>query len=351
MRSTHNKWLTVFATITAFCTLLLLAAGGLVTSHEAGMAVPDWPTSYGYNMFMFPFSMWVGGIFYEHSHRLIASAVGFLTIILMVWLWVKESRQWMRWLGVIALLAVVTQGVLGGLRVTLFKAQLGIFHATLAQLFFALVGSIALFTSQWFQNLRREASYVPRWLKNSSIFLTALILGQLALGATMRHQHAGLAIPDFPLAYGRIWPRTDPAFLAAVNARSQEPSEAAPVTPFRIYLHMAHRIVAVMIFIGAAAIAFAARRAQALPKALLRLTTGWFGLICLQVLLGIYTVLSNKAADIATAHVIVGALSLLTGTFVCLISRAQAQVRADEVLERSQASKSGGQLHSVSAVG
>src|SRR5437660_5195471 len=101
-RTKHNPWLHRFAILTAAITLVLICVGGLVTSKEAGMSVPDWPTSYGYNMFALPFSKWVGGIFWEHSHRLAATGVGFCTSILAIWLWVKESRQWLRWLGVIA---------------------------------------------------------------------------------------------------------------------------------------------------------------------------------------------------------------------------------------------------------
>src|SRR5512147_1858483 len=115
--SEHSPWLHRFAVLTAATTLALIWIGGLVTSHGAGMAVPDWPTTYGYNMFFFPISKWVGGIFYEHTHRLVASGVGFLTVILAVWLWVKESRPSLRWLGVLAVFLVMLQGVLGGLRV------------------------------------------------------------------------------------------------------------------------------------------------------------------------------------------------------------------------------------------
>ncbi len=112
-RSVHNPWLHRFALLTAIATLVLIGVGGLVTSHGVGMSVPDWPTTYGYNMFLFPISKWVGGIFYEHTHRLVASAVGFLTAILAVWLWIKESRPWLRWLGIVAFFAVVLQGVAG----------------------------------------------------------------------------------------------------------------------------------------------------------------------------------------------------------------------------------------------
>jgi cytochrome c oxidase assembly protein subunit 15 len=99
----------------------------MVTSKGVGLAVPDWPTTFGYNMFLFPVSKWVGGILFEHTHRLMGSVVGFLTIILAVWLWLSEDRQWVRNLGVIALAGVILQGILGGLRVTMMKDEIGIF--------------------------------------------------------------------------------------------------------------------------------------------------------------------------------------------------------------------------------
>src|ERR1043165_2243358 len=235
-RVKFNPWLHRFAVLTALATLALLGVGGVVTSKGVGMAVYDWPTSYGYNMFALPFKFWTGGVLYEHSHRLVASSVGFLTTILAVWLWLKESRAWLRWLGVIAFFAVVLQGVLGGLRVVLFKDEIGIFHATLAQWFFALMCAIALFTSRWWVERRTpirrvvgaqagsrsadsEIGTPMRWLL---LFATILIFLQLVLGATMRHQHAGLAIPDFPLAYGKVWPDTDSASIDHYNAQRIE---------------------------------------------------------------------------------------------------------------------------------
>ena len=142
-----------FAQFVAGCTVLLVLAGSLVTSTGSGLAVPDWPTTYGSNMFLFPPSKWVGGILYEHGHRLIASTVGFLTIVLAVWLWLREPRRWVKWLGVGALGAVIAQGVLGGLTVLFFlPAAISTAHAGLAEIFFCLVVSIALFTS-------------PRWIE------------------------------------------------------------------------------------------------------------------------------------------------------------------------------------------
>src|SRR4051812_27326614 len=155
--------------------------GGLVTSHGVGMSVPDWPTTYGYNMFAFPISKWVGGVFYEHTHRLLASGVGFLTLILAGWLWLKEERRWLRRLGLIALLAVILQGVLGGLRVTLIKQEIGIFHATLAQMFFVLTLSIALFLSGVWKKL---TAYGPR-LRFHPLFRPLLAVGTVLILAQL----------------------------------------------------------------------------------------------------------------------------------------------------------------------
>ena len=128
----------------AFCTLLLVVAGGLVTSRDAGLSVPDWPLSYG--KLMPPME---GGILYEHGHRMIATTVGLFTIVSMVWLFRVEKRRWMRWLGAIALLAVIAQGVLGGLTVIyLLPWWISSSHACLAQLFFSTTVAMAVFTSR-----------------------------------------------------------------------------------------------------------------------------------------------------------------------------------------------------------
>ena len=147
----NNPWLHRFAVLTAVITFFLLGIGGLVTSHEAGMSVPDWPTSYGYNMFALPIKFWTGGALFEHSHRLLASGAGFFTTVLAVWLWIRDPRKWMKWLGVIAFLLVVAQGVLGGLRVTLKMDNLGVIHGVVGQSFFILMCAIALFTSPFWR--------------------------------------------------------------------------------------------------------------------------------------------------------------------------------------------------------
>ena len=369
-----NRALHWFAVLTAAATFLLLGAGGLVTSHEAGMSVPDWPNSYGYNMFAFPPSKWIGGIFYEHTHRLWATVVGLITTILLLWFFGKSSRPFMKWMGLVlpvigiiseivyphrrldgiiyivvgvvsfvasfvwprcerspkwlcwlggaAFLGVVAQGVLGGLRVDLINAQLGIFHGILAQTFFALVCAIALFTGRFWHELmaQKKIVFVPRGLRSHVLFVTMLIFLQLALGATMRHQHAGLSISDFPLAHGKIWPDTSPEAIARYNAERMDVVAQNLITAFQVILQMIHRLVALLIFLGVASSAGLAVKRLGKTDSLTKLAFFWTALILAQIGLGIETIWSNKAADIATAHVLVGALSLVTGALWCIIA-------------------------------
>ena len=321
-RTKHDVWLCRFAGLTALATFLLLGLGGLVTSHEAGMSVPDWPNTFGYNMFLFPPAQWVGGIFYEHSHRLLASAVGLMTTVLAVWLWLKDARPWMHWLGVAAFLGVVAQGVLGGLRVTLHMDSLGIFHGTIAQLFFVLTCALALFTSRWWADLAADNAIrrVPSGLRTLVLATSLLILGQLILGATMRHQHAGLAIPDFPLAYGRVWPDTSADAVAQYNAQRTPVNGINPITAFQIELQMAHRLMALAILILAAAGAWQAWQRLGRRDALTKLALFWLVLILAQGALGAATIWTNKAADVATAHVLAGALVLTLGALWSVVA-------------------------------
>jgi len=318
----YNPWLHYFAIATAIITFLLIGLGGLVTSHEAGMSVPDWPNTYGYNMFLFPISKWVGGVFYEHTHRLLASTVGLLTVILAVWFWRREPRRWLRSLGWLAVVLVIVQGVLGGLRVSLKMAWLGVFHGTVAQVFLVLTFCFALWTSRWWWQWGQSPApaLVSRGLRRHVLYATLLIFLQLMLGATMRHQHAGLAIQDFPLAYGQLWPDTSPEALARYNADRVEVVTETPVTAFQIELQMFHRLGAVIIFLAVVACAWQARRQLGGRDVLARLAAGWLALIFLQIGLGIETLHSNKAADIATLHVMIGALSLVTGALGCVIA-------------------------------
>ncbi len=188
----YSPWLHRIALLTAGATFLLIVIGGIVTSTESGLAVPDWPTTFGYNMFLYPLSEMVGGILYEHSHRLMGSLVGLLTIGLLIMLLVKDSRKWIKWLGVAALIGVSVQGVLGGLRVTELNLNFAIVHACLAQAFFALLCGICWFTSRdWFENENQSESNVDtvsaKKLRRLSLITTCLIYVQLIFGAILRH--------------------------------------------------------------------------------------------------------------------------------------------------------------------
>jgi cytochrome c oxidase assembly protein subunit 15 len=308
-----------FAVFVAGCTVLLVLAGSLVTSTDSGLSVPDWPTTYGSNMFSFPPSKWVGGIFYEHGHRLIASSVGFLTIILAVWLAVAEHRRWMKWLGAAALGAVIAQGVLGGLTVLFFlPPAVSTAHAGLAEIFFCLTVAIALFTSpRWIAGYAHntESSGDPGALDNASLrraatVTTALVYVQILIGATMRHTDAGLAIPDFPLMFGHLWPtHWDP----------------------KIAVHFAHRVGALVV---AAAVVTTAGRVWSKPHiAFTRPSALLIALVAVQITLGALTVLSRRNIWINSFHVVCGAL-VLTTSLVLTLRTWRTKFSATAVLVR-----------------
>jgi cytochrome c oxidase assembly protein subunit 15 len=147
-----------------------------------------------------------------------------------------------------------------------------------------------------------------------------LIFTQLILGATMRHQHAGLAIPDFPLAYHKLWPPMDATSVAAYNSLRLQVEETNPITAFQILLQMAHRAVALLILGAVAFCAWDARRRLGARHPLARLGLWWLAAILAQVALGAATIWSAKAADIATLHVLVGAASLVIGALTTVVS-------------------------------
>jgi cytochrome c oxidase assembly protein subunit 15 len=332
-----GTWLNRFAWLTCVATLLLICSGGMVTSKGVGLAVPDWPTTFGYNMFLFPISKWIGGIFFEHTHRLIASAVGFLTIILAIWLWRGDDRRWVRNLGLIALAGVIVQGILGGLRVTMLKDEIGIFHACLAQAFLGLLVVIALVTTSFWRSLAFGVrGHVRAWesgdtsphsknagvnskkiaaIKTLAIAITFAIYVQLALGATMRHQHRDLAILDFPTANSAWIPDTSETAIAKINAW-RGARGLSDVDAFQIWLQMAHRLLALLIAIAIIAFCLRVWRDWRGVPALSGLSISWVALVVCQIALGAWTIWSNKAADVATAHVAVGAVMLSFGVSI-----------------------------------
>ena len=291
-------WLHRYSKLLAATSLLLITAGGLVTSTGSGLAVPDWPNTYGYFMFSFPLSKMVGGILYEHGHRLIASVVGLMTIGLAVWLSRAETRRWVRYLGWGALAAVVTQGVLGGITVLYFlPAPVSIGHASLAQVFFTLVVSLALFTSPgWLRHYGRDGGATNGITSDTALRWLALVTPiaiyiQILVGATMRHTGAGLAIPDFPLAFGQIVP---------------------PMWDAGIAIHYSHRVGAVLVTFLVVALAAHVLAHQRHRSELTWPAVFLLLLVSAQVTLGAWTVWSEKHIAVNTAHVATGALLLVT---------------------------------------
>jgi cytochrome c oxidase assembly protein subunit 15 len=359
-----------YSLVVTLATLGLVCMGGLVTSKGVGMAVPDWPTSFGYNMFALPISTWkTGGIFDEHTHRIWASTVGLLVVFLTRWVGGAASRKSLAWIGstelavgvgllvfagsnwrneahflmgisAVVLLAAISpwgrspssgtavrmawmafwtvqfQGSLGGLRVVLDQWTVagttggilfGVAHGCLGQLFFALLVCLTFRLAPGWDAIRFPASNsIPKLLSRVACLL---VFGQLLLGLLMRHQHAGLAIPDLPLAHGQLWPATDAASLERYSARRDGFDS---ITAFQIQIHMLHRINALLTLAAVVAVFV---RTRALPRETMarRLAAVWFGLVSTQFTLGILTVLYDKPADIATAHVAVGSLSLSAG--------------------------------------
>jgi len=375
--SLPKKLLHWYAVVAAASVSLLICSGGLVTSHEAGMAVPDWPNTFGYNMFLFPISRWVGGVFFEHTHRLIASTVGLLTVILCIALFVIESRRWVKTLGLIAVGAVIVQGILGGLRVTENDAVLGLFHGCLAQSFFALMATIALVTSRFWESLEQAGTVENKATNRQSLItnqtstrrpvglaseaalhkspltshlslltscrrwvvvVTGMVFLQLILGASMRHSHAGLSIPDFPLNYGHLFPPLDAASVDKINqARG---AAAQPYTSaWLILLQYVHRLWAVLIVAGLVFTSVRLLRNRFLPLFFRRCASVWILLVFVQFCLGAWTVLSNKAADVATAHVFCGALTLMLGVLLA-VSLSGLLHYSHKVLSHSSLSQS-----------
>jgi cytochrome c oxidase assembly protein subunit 15 len=331
----YHRSVHILALLTAAATFPLIFMGGLVTSHGAGMSVPDWPNSYGYNMFLFPPRLWIGGILYEHTHRLMGTVVGMLSIALVIVTWLKEERRWVKWLAAGTLLAVIVQGVLGGLRVVLVNLDIAIVHACFAQAFFCLAALVCVVTSRWWIELGPKAEApglavrgTGRGLVTAGMVAVIVIYLQLIAGAIMRHADAGLAVPDVPLAYGQIVPATDDASMKAINQQRAWEMNLKPVTAWQIWLHMSHRVGAVLVTLAvltAVAITLIRHRHGVLVRPALLL----FLLLTAQIALGIFTVVKRKPADIASLHVAVGALTLLT-TFVLTVRAARVFARRNE---------------------
>jgi heme a synthase len=286
-------WLRRFTKLVTASTLFLIFAGAMVTSTDSGLAVPDWPLSYG--MLMPPM---VGGIFYEHGHRMIATAVGILTIIQAVWLQRREPKRFVRVLGWLSLGTVIVQGILGGLTVIfLLPLAISVSHAGLAEIFLCINVAIAFFTSRWYYSLSSlEKGAAPVGMAWG---LTFLVFAQILAGAVMRHLGAGLAIPDFPLSFGRLIPEFASGSIVAA------------------YIHRVGGFV-----VAAAVIAMTIRLLRYASDHPLRgLGQLLLVIVGAQVLLGGYVIWSGKQPHITSLHVVMGALTLGLCLVLTLASR------------------------------
>jgi cytochrome c oxidase assembly protein subunit 15 len=295
-----HRGIHLFAVVLAFAVVLLITAGGLVKSLEAGLSVPDWPLSYGS---LNPPRWWqIETVRAEHGHRLIAGTVALLTIALAIWIGRREERRWLRRLAYLAVATVLAQALLGGLTVLFFlPTPISVSHAGLAQIFLCLIVTIAVVTSRWWVEGTApvEDSGAFRRVAQLATATTGLIYLQILVGAIMRHTGAGLAIPDFPLAFGGLIP---------------------PRFDFAIGIHFAHRLGALLV---ATVIFWTFGRVLRLASQARRLVAS-SGIMTLLVLvqgtLGGFVVLSGKAALPNTLHVGTGAALLAVSLILVLTS-------------------------------
>ena len=274
-----------FAVFTSGATLFLIFVGGLVTSTGSALAVPDWPLAYGQ---LFP--KMVGGVFFEHGHRMVAAAVGLLMTVLACWVFVDEKRRWVGWLAACALGTVVLQGVLGGITVLfLLPTAVSVAHACLAQAFFCLTVTLAVVTGSSMRGITTGAACDDKLLRRLTFALTGAVYLQLILGAVMRHTGAGLAIPDFPLAFGRLIP---------------------PLASSQVATHFAHRVWAACVTLLMVVTVWRVVSRHRLEPLYMRPAMVAVALLAAQVLLGGLTIWTSRAVLPTTFHVACGAATL-----------------------------------------
>ena len=288
MTSPTPVWLRRFTKVMFGATLVLVFVGGLVTTTGSGLAVPDWPLSFGQY-----FPPMQGGVLFEHGHRMVAGTVGILMTALAIAIWLVERRRWVRWLALGAWLSVVIQAILGGITV-LYKlpTPISVSHAGLATIFLSLTATMALVTSKSWETAVEAKRFKPTqgfiWLCAATAIV---VYAQLILGATMRHMgmgQQGLAIPDFPLSYGRlIPPRLD----------------LAP-----ILVHFLHRVGALVVGGFILALAWRMKRQHEAPSGLRTLSLALVALYLLQFALGAFTIWTVRSMIVTTLHVAVGGL-------------------------------------------
>jgi cytochrome c oxidase assembly protein subunit 15 len=324
----HKPALAIFAGLGAAWVFVLVTLGAFTTSIGAGMAFPDWPLSNG----SINPEGWLQDIsmFAEHSHRLSGMMMGFITIGLAVWLWRREERSWVRQLGYWALGIVILQGIIGGQRVTLdaievpwFHMSLGqmlrIPHGILAQVYVCVLIAIAVACSKsWIERPKPIGIAVRR----IGVICSALMLLQLVIATTMRHNAAGLAIHTFPFS------TLDHQWL---------PSH----WDFRVALHFAHRVMALVLAVALTWFAWAIRRDPASSGSMKAGASSLIALLILQILLGAQIIWTLRRPEMTTGHVVVGALTLAVTFWLTWIAHrdlieARTARREVEVVRRGR---------------
>ena len=313
--SYQSVWLRRYSKLVVFATFGLIFLGALVKSFEVGLSVPDWPTTYGYQMFAFPLNDMVGGILYEHSHRIFATFVGALTLFLALWLSLVEKRTNIKRLGYIALALVIVQGMLGGLTVMFFlPAAISIIHGITAQIFLLEIILIAYVLSKEFNSDKKLSS------ANSKLIyiLFTVIFFQLVLGSWMRHTESGLAIYDFPQMAGQWIPFFNESTVQAINLWRFD-MDLEDVMLYQVWIHFSHRFTAFIILIISSVIGYRhyKNRHNVHPVLSFNLSI-LFTLILFQSILGMYTIWSMKSPIITSVHVVNGA-AVLGMSFLLLL--------------------------------
>jgi len=308
MKSPYHIWLRRLSKLTVFSTLFLIFAGALVKSHEVGLSVPDWPTTYGKQMFAYPISEMVGGIFYEHGHRMVATIVGFFTMVQAIWLGFSQEPQWLKKIGFFALGMVILQGLFGGITVLFFlPPPVSIIHGILAQTFF--MTTIVLAYGLSIERSKRTEISGPSEVKRGAVIMCGLVYVQLILGALMRHTASGMAIPDFPTMGGLWIPTFSETMIHNINSTLFD-LDIDPVSRGQVIIHFIHRLGAIIVtgsigFFGYKYGSFAKEN-----KLVFAAMVSIIGIVILQFSLGAITVLSERSPYIASFHVVTGAALL-----------------------------------------
>ncbi len=309
-KRTSIIWVRRLSKLLVLSTLFLIFAGALVKSHEVGLSVPDWPTSYGYQMFAFPLSDMIGGIFYEHGHRMIAAIVGFLTLILAFLIYHTNDQLWLKKTGFLALGLVIVQGLFGGLTVLFLQpTPISVIHALFAQTFFMVTILIAYGLSD------ERAHRIPYdkvghvGLKIPAYWVMGLVYIQLIIGALMRHTQSGLAIPDFPLAGGYLLPPFNQTMLNTVHAM-QFDLDVPFASMSQVVVHFLHRFGGVSVAIAVGWLSWKIFQLKDSDNRIYRQTVLLDMLLLLQITLGAFAIWSLKEPLITSIHVVNGATIL-----------------------------------------